>query len=128
ADDSWTRVIYLDVALHEPGPWAGQTDRLAAALRFLTGDIWSVRFRGGGQAGPVKQGSFTDRDCVCLFSGGMDSLLGAISLIDAGRRPLLVSQGSPKEITPQKYLAQALGLDAHRFEGRVNERWRAPYE
>lgn len=128
ADDSWTRVIHLDVALHEPEPWTGQTDRLAAALRFLTGDIWSIRVRGGGQAGPVKQGSFTDRDCVCLFSGGMDSLLGAIALVDDERRPFLVSQGSPKEITPQKYLAQALGLDAHRFEGRVNERWRAPYE
>lgn len=128
SDDSWTRVIHLDVAVHDPEPWAGQVDRLAAALRFLTGDIWSVRLRTGGQAGPVKQGSFTDRDCVCLFSGGMDSLLGAISLVDEQRRPLLVSQGSPKEIKPQKYLALALGLDAHRFEGRVNERWRAPYE
>lgn len=128
AEDAWTRVIHLDVALHHPEPWMQQVPRLAAALRFLTGDIWTVRLRPGGKAAPAKQGSFHDRDCVCLFSGGMDSLLGAISLLNEGRQPLLVSQGSPKEISPQKYLAQQIGMDAHRFEGRVSERWRTPYE
>lgn len=128
AEDAWTRVIHLDVALSDPAPWQPQTKRLAAALRFLTGDIWSVRLRSGGQAPPAMQGRFTDRDCVCLFSGGLDSLLGAVSLLQAGHHPLLVSQGSPKEISPQKYLAHALGLGDHRFEGRVSERWRPPYE
>ena len=128
AEDSWTRVIHLDVALADPGAWQPQSQRLAAAFRFLTGDIWSLTFRAGGHPRPTMQGRFTDRDCVCLFSGGLDSLLGAISLREAHRRPLLVSQGSPKEITPQKFLATALGLENHRFEGRVSERWRPPYE
>lgn len=128
ADDSWTRVIHIDVAVTDADRWQPHAPRLAAALRFLTGDIWSVAFRGGGQAAPIVEGRFSDRDCVCLFSGGMDSLLGAISLQEQGRRPLLVSQGSPKEITPQKFLAKAIGLEDHRFEGRVSERWRPPYE
>jgi 7-cyano-7-deazaguanine synthase in queuosine biosynthesis len=128
AEDAWTRVIHLDVALLDPDPWTSQAPRIASALRFLTGDIWTVRLRSGGQPAPAKQGSFHDRDCVCLFSGGMDSLLGAISLLNQGRHPQLVSQGSPKEISPQKYLAQQIGMAAHRFEGRVSERWRTPYE
>lgn len=69
-----------------------------------------------------------DRDAVCLFSGGLDSFLGALAALNGGARPLLVSQGSTKEIGPQQRLAAALGLEAHRFEGRVAERWRQPYE
>jgi hypothetical protein len=128
AEDAWTRVIHLEVALADPTPWRLSASRLAAALRFLTGDIWSLAFRSDGQTVPAVQGRFSDRDCVCLFSGGMDSLLGATALVAADRRPLLVSQGSPKEITPQKFLARAIGLDDHRFEGRVTERWHPPYE
>ena len=30
-------------------------------------------------------------DCVSLFSGGLDSAIGAIDLLAAGRAPLLVS-------------------------------------
>jgi 7-cyano-7-deazaguanine synthase in queuosine biosynthesis len=30
-------------------------------------------------------------DCVCLFSGGLDSTIGAIDLLTEGRKPLLVS-------------------------------------
>lgn len=128
AEDTWTRVIALDIAVAERARWQPLAERLAAALRFLTGDIWSLTFQEAGQDRPVVQGRFTNRDCVCLFSGGLDSFLGAISLQNDGRRPLLVSQGSPKEITPQKFLTRALGLEDHRFEGRVSERWRPPYE
>jgi 7-cyano-7-deazaguanine synthase in queuosine biosynthesis len=128
AEDAWTRVLDLDIALAEPSRWQPQATRLAAAFRFLTGDIWSVTFRSGGQSRPTFQGRLTDRDCVCLFSGGLDSLLGAMTLRAEGRRPLLVSQGSPKEITPQKTLSREIGLREHRFDGRVNERWRPPYE
>jgi 7-cyano-7-deazaguanine synthase in queuosine biosynthesis len=101
---------------------------LAEALRFLTGDVWHLNFRAGGLACPHVQGRLHDRDAVCLFSGGLDSFLGALAALNGGARPLLVSQGSAKEIGPQQRLAAALGLEAHRFEGRVAERWRQPYE
>ncbi|MFK5073362.1 hypothetical protein ACI4BE_27945, partial [Klebsiella pneumoniae] len=69
-----------------------------------------------------------DRELVSLFSGGLDSFLGALWLDSTGRKTFLVSQGSPKEISPQVTLARELGLYDHRFEGRVAERWRQPYE
>ncbi len=128
AEDGWTRVIDLEVALHNPAPWQAQTNRIAAALRFLTGDIWAVRFVEGGCQPPKFQPKLTDRDSVCLFSGGLDSLLGAMRLLGEGRRPILVSQASPKEGPPQKYLAERLGLADHRFEGKATERWAEPYE
>lgn len=126
--NGWTRVISLDVALVDPAPWTAQASELADALRFLTGDVWHLAFRAGGLACPHIQGRLHDRDSVCLFSGGLDSFLGALTALNGGARPLLVSQGSTKEIGPQQRLAAALGLDAYRFEGRVAERWRRPYE
>lgn len=126
--DSWTRMISLEVEVVDPEPWEAQAEPLAAALRFLTSDIWYLRFRPGGATPPALQGSLSDRDCACLFSGGLDSLIGAIDLQQQGRRPLLVSQASPKEGPIQAHLARELGLAEHRFDGRASERWRQPYE
>jgi 7-cyano-7-deazaguanine synthase in queuosine biosynthesis len=126
--DGWTRVIGLDVALREPDPWRPLLPKLSAALRFLTGDVWHVSVRDGGKAPPAVPVRPHDRDALTLFSGGLDSFLGAVQLKAAGRRPFLVSQGSPKEVQYQVELAQALGLQGQRFEGRASELWRPPYE
>lgn len=126
--NGWTRVIGLDVALHDPAPWQSCRPQLEAALRFLTGDVWLLSLRDGGKAPPAVQARLHDRDAVTLFSGGLDSFLGTLRLQSMGRRPFLVSQGSPKEVKPQVDLAHALGLAGHRFEGRAAEQWRPPYE
>lgn len=128
AEDGWTRVIHLRVAVVDVDRWKPHEERLASTFRFLTGDVWTVEVVGGGAIAPSFQPKLNDRDEICLFSGGLDSLLGAMRLQELGRSPLLVSQGSPKEVGPQERLAQALGLSFNRFEGRVKERWRAPYE
>jgi 7-cyano-7-deazaguanine synthase in queuosine biosynthesis len=128
AQDSWTRMISLEIELVDPEPWEAHGQALADALRFLSSDIWYLQFRSGGSPPPRAHGSHSDRDCACLFSGGLDSLIGAIDLKEQGRRPLLVSQASPKEGPAQAYLAEQIGLVEHRFEGRATERWRQPYE
>jgi Queuosine biosynthesis protein QueC len=126
--EAWTRTIALDVELVDPDPWTPQAQPLADALRFLSGDIWYLRFHTGGHTPPDFAPRLTDRDCACLFSGGLDSLIGAMNLVSAKRRPFIISQASPKEGKVQTYLADRLGLKDQRFEGRVIERGRAPYE
>lgn len=128
AQDSWTRMISLEVELVDPEPWAEQAKMLAETLRFLSSDIWYLRFRSGGALPPTFQSSLLDKDCACLFSGGLDSLIGAVDLKAQGQRPLLVSQASPKEGPVQANLAEQIGLADQRFEGRASERWRQPYE
>jgi hypothetical protein len=120
--DAWTRTIALDVELVDPDPWTAQAQALAQTLRFLSGDIWYLRFHAGGHPPPVFGPKWSDRDCACLFSGGLDSLIGAMNLVAARKHPFIISQASPKEGPVQAYLAGRLGLGEHRFEGRVIER------
>jgi hypothetical protein len=126
--DGWTRSIGLRVSVADPAPWLGQVNALSSALRFLTGDVWHLEIVGGGMPPPDVRAKPHDYDAVCLFSGGLDSFLGALHLRGSGAKPLLVSQGSPKEISPQRILEAGLGLQGHRFEARIRERWRRPYE
>lgn len=128
AADGWTRVIDLTVELVEPQAWLLHAKGLGEALTFLTGDLWTVSFIDGGIGPPEVRPSASDRDCVCLFSGGLDSLVGAVDLLSSGRAPLLASQASPKEGPVQEALADAIGLADHRFVGRASERFRPPYE
>jgi 7-cyano-7-deazaguanine synthase in queuosine biosynthesis len=91
APDAWTRKI----ALHLPAsaPWIPLAPRLAKLLNFLTGDDWTLKLResspdlGSGDKWPHD---WVPQEVV-LFSGGLDSLAGAIDRLEAGRRLLLVS-------------------------------------
>ena len=50
-----------------------------------------------------------ETDTVCLFSGGMDSFIGAINLLEKGIRPLLVGHSKSADVTPyQENCATAL--------------------
>ena len=48
---------------------------------------------------------------MCLLSGGVDSLVGAIDAVSAGRRPVLVSQVARGDKDRQKMLANEIGED-----------------
>jgi len=107
--DGWTREIGLTVAVSSPDFWNTQRDRLTQALRFLSGDIWELEFIGNG-ATPTTSDPMRLRneDMVCLLSGGMDSLIGAIDVVGEGRRPLFVSQMAKGDTADQKKFAQTI--------------------
>lgn len=100
--DGWTRVIELTVGLHEPMRWIGHEEHIAKLLKLLTGDYWTLHFVAGGEAPPSGKVTAVSHDCVCLLSGGLDSLIGGIDLVSEGRQPVFVSQlahdDSPKQI------------------------------
>jgi hypothetical protein len=92
-EDGWTRQIGLEVYLHDPQTWEPVRNRFEKMLRFLTGDFWYLTFTDGGLPPPApRRARRYDTDCVCLLSGGMDSLIGAINLSARGRKPTFVSQ------------------------------------
>lgn len=107
--DGWTRVIGLTVSVVDEKFWTENRPRLEQILRFLTGDIWQVSFIGGGfLPKPRRDAVYRDEEAVCLLSGGMDSLIGAIDCLADGRRPLLVSQIAKGDKRQQQYFAQKI--------------------
>jgi hypothetical protein len=112
--DGWTRVIDLTVALHHPLMWIPLKEHVEEMLKVLTGDHWSVTFVAGGTSPPQGDGVATGHDCVCLLSGGLDSLIGGIDLVSDGHRPLFVSQLAHEDSERQRRYANTLGgPDSH---------------
>jgi len=124
SEDGWTRQFAIQLPLHEPARWVPLKKGLERALHFLSGDMWDFEFLEGGHPPPVPYRR-RDRfqlvrlrglDSVCLFSGGMDSAIGAIDLLARGRAPLLVSHAYKGDKTHQEQIAQALAGRYSRFE------------
>jgi hypothetical protein len=99
SEDNWTREIRLVIPVSHLARWNAAVPMLQLMLNFLTGDIWSVGFRARphrfARAVPAVQHLIDlPFDEVSLFSGGLDSLIGAIDLLESGQKPLLVSHSA----------------------------------
>lgn len=115
--DGWTRMIELSICLNEPAVWEAQRELLESCLQHLTGDFWTLRFLDGGlEPLRAKQGRLNDADCVCLLSGGADSLVGGIDLITAGRKPLFVSRIVRGDAETQRSYARELGAQDRHYQ------------
>lgn len=96
SQDGWTREIDLCVPVSDPDRWRAARDHIVTMLNFLTGDRWGVQFRSRPKAlatlafAPNKL-RIANPTSVCLFSGGLDSFIGAIDLFAAKDTPMLVS-------------------------------------
>jgi 7-cyano-7-deazaguanine synthase in queuosine biosynthesis len=96
SQDGWTREIDVHIPVYEPTLWNAARHRIGKMLGFLTGDLWRLAFRPATEriielaesADELEPSPLTD---LCLFSGGLDSFIGAVNLLAKGRNPLLVS-------------------------------------
>lgn len=97
SQDSWTREIKLVVPVSDVERWNAASTHLIRALNFLTGDLWRIEFRSRPTdrhmlvtpGTPLLTGIPFNR--LTLFSGGLDSLIGAINILESGGAPLLIS-------------------------------------
>ena len=85
SQDSWTREMSLDVPVSNPRLWESQRGTLTQLLNFLTGDRWYFAFRSRDAAPEYNEDVDTSDAVECpaisLFSGGLDSLVGAIDVL-----------------------------------------------
>jgi 7-cyano-7-deazaguanine synthase in queuosine biosynthesis len=88
----WDRDLELTLPVSAPDLWSETAEELANLLHVLSGDQWQLSFeqerlprrRPVVEAGPAQ--------VVCLFSGGADSLAGALEAqATTGTAPVLVS-------------------------------------
>jgi hypothetical protein len=95
AQDAWTRELSLSVPVSDVPRWSAQSELLGRTLRFLTGDLWSFEFRPRPKSfkSLARQPELLaiKPTCTCLLSGGLDSFIGAIDLLEKGEKPLFIS-------------------------------------
>lgn len=127
--DAWTRDLHLRLPVAAPEAFiAADWPR---TLAFLTGDTWQLEPYASeldpldgidGLPESTTSGTVT-ADIVCLFSGGLDSLCGAIDLLEADPtvRICLVSHHEAGQASAaQQHLVQA--LVGHYGNDRVTSR------
>ena len=107
--DGWTREIDLNVAVSNIKLWDQHVPVLEEALRFLSTDRWKISLVDGGfQPKPPRFPAILNEDCICLLSGGLDSLVGAIDLKSSGAHPAFVSQVAKGDKANQKLLGTSV--------------------
>ena len=118
---SWRRQFCFYIPVRAPDLWASSavTAALCDTLAFLSDDEYEFTFRKLVEPPPVEQyldfrpadASEPEAEEVILFSGGLDSLSGAIQdAVVAKKAVALVShRSSPKIANRQKALVQDLG-------------------
>ena len=128
SQDGWTRELRLAVPVSDPERWTAAAATFVRMLNFLTGDRWSLEFRRRSSrfASVVpkrpRQLIGPPFDDLALFSGGLDSLIGAIDALEAARTPLFIShagEGATSEAQTTIFDA----LKAH-YRGRAFDRLR----
>ena len=110
----------MDAKVHHQLPrinprW--ESPHLQTSFNFLTGDRWS--FSPRHQSAPLISHNIEPQaDVVCLFSGGLDSLIGAIQLLEANQIVRLVAHHETG-IVPARQRVLAGALSEHYGPDRV---------
>ena len=94
--DDWTRQIVLHVPVADVRLWSSQVQTLSKLLSFLSGDRWQIALRGQEVPAPRDEREGKEEEpgpfnAVCLFSGGLDSFVGAADALAEARDLLLIS-------------------------------------
>lgn len=108
-NEEWVRSVQMLMPVREPDFWNERAADLSYLLYVLTRDSFGFEFvpRKAADEQPQEARTGFEADCVCLFSGGIDSLAGAVMLARTGRRPLLVAHqsGNPSIRAAQTHVA-----------------------
>lgn len=118
SQDGWTREIRLVVPVSDVARWDAAAATIKRALDFLTGDRWTIGFRARPADFATSVLALPPQllepvyDGISLFSGGLDSLIGAIDRLEQGKSPLLVSHAGEGLVSQSQDVCYA-GLKKH---------------
>ncbi|MFO7947673.1 MAG: 7-cyano-7-deazaguanine synthase, partial [Armatimonadota bacterium] len=95
-NEDWTRSIDLLIPVRDPAFWQAKAAILNRTLHELTRDNFSLEFtaHSGERFYEFDCPGSDTPDCVSALSGGIDSMAGAVMLLRADRRPLLITHQS----------------------------------
>lgn len=101
--DKWTRTLNMMCPVEDKSLWSSAETNLTAAISFLTGDRWkfdwSTNKNNLWYVNKIGQEKY---QAVCLLSGGLDSLIGAIDLLEDKRNKRILFIGHyDSNLTPK---------------------------
>jgi 7-cyano-7-deazaguanine synthase in queuosine biosynthesis len=92
---NWSRHFKCYVPVANPDKWDSVKGLLQEMFSFLSGDKWEFVFRSGlPESAKLISKTYNLPDSitkVCLFSGGLDSFIGALDLLHHGENVALIS-------------------------------------
>lgn len=123
SQDTWTREIDLYLPVGDTEKWTEFQGLIARMLGFLSGDRWRVYFRNRCKSNAIllkkartlPVSPFTS---VCLFSGGLDSFVGAIDLLHNNENALFVSHYGDASTKSQEVCGTRLSKAYDNFSPR----------
>jgi 7-cyano-7-deazaguanine synthase in queuosine biosynthesis len=121
--DGWTRDFDMTIAVNEPDFWNQQSALLSKQLGFLTSDRWKFTFIDGGflpSPPPKNKEVLLKNDSVTLLSGGLDSFIGLIDIIHAGKNPIAVSQLVIGDAEKQRKITKLFDNNVSHFQFNHN--------
>lgn len=120
--DGWTRQFELTISVIDPVFWNQQTELLSSLFGFLSTDIWQFKFIEGGflPKPDMAKAVYPKEDSVVLLSGGLDSLIGAVDIVQEGRKPYAVSQTVRGDAEKQIVFAHLIGGGLSHFQANHN--------
>ena len=97
-NDGWTRTIKLNVPVSDIDFWNSQKVLVTDMLNFLSGDNWTFEFRPKTvyqeqiyySSKKYQELDKRSYDKICMFSGGLDSFIGAIDLLEDSTSSILL--------------------------------------
>ena len=128
SDVGWGRDFCLSVPVGNPDALSAVSPLLREVLGFLTGDRWEFDFREDGIAPltPMRRSAALDLrgvDSVSLFSGGLDSAIGVLDLVEQELHPLLVSHAYPADARKQIAIRHSAFPSLPRFAANLRPYW-----
>lgn len=107
----WSRNFIVNFPVHDLQLWNNVKEDFANYLSFLSGDKWEITFRQNHETREFELPENRNPDNfskVSLFSGGLDSFIGAIDLLADEEKPFLVSHYKISERKVQEKLIDGL--------------------
>lgn len=131
--DGWAREIEVSFPVNNLDLWLGNEIHLSETLKFLTGDYWIVTFRQsttdkffiekkGRSKRLIPTYKSESVDYISLFSGGLDSLIAAINLLQTlenNKRVIFVSHFDSNSVGPNADQTTLITILRERFPDKL---------
>ncbi|MDV3752592.1 Qat anti-phage system QueC-like protein QatC [Elizabethkingia anophelis] len=107
----WSRHLIVNFPVYEIDTWNNIETDISHYLSFLSGDKWKFSFRQNEKARTFEPPLIKNPENfskVSLFSGGLDSFIGAIDLLSNKEKPFFVSHYKISERKVQEKLIESL--------------------